>query len=353
MEAKAKPLPPMVAKSEDPKSKIMAALSPAEIVDAILTALSDSGSHAQLTSPVRSHPRKFRVIQDGAAFPLWVYIWTITHGGATRSAEEYRIQMTTVSPPLEMNPSGPTLLLGWNPENEVFGGFDLNRHRDGFKPGSNSVQISLSSLLAARNFGWGFYTNQYNEIAVAFKPSEFMNYTNNAPQLHAEGARAVGLLNRVVRMEAVPVPEIEALPGPRKRIVERISRLARAANFRNQVVSAYEQRCAVTRVQLKLIDAAHIHPVGAEGSTDSVRNGLCLSPTYHRAFDQGLIYLTPDLRMKLNPSKLGKLKALNLAGGFDYFRQYLEQEIFLPANPQQRPAVEYVRRANAFRGIAA
>jgi putative restriction endonuclease len=244
-------------------------------------------------------------------------------------------------------------LLCSNPENFVFGGFDINRHRDGFKPGSNSVQIALSALLAARNFGWGFYTNQFTEIAVAFKPAELMNYVINAAALHADGARAVSMLNRVVRMEAVPAPEIEALPAPRKRIVETISRLARAANFRNQVVSAYEQRCAVSRVQLKLIDAAHIHPVGADGSTDSVRNGLCLAPTYHRAFDQALIYLTPEMKMKLNLAKLDKLKALNLAGGLDYFGQYLDQEIFLPANPLQRPAVDYIRRANAFRGVAA
>jgi putative restriction endonuclease len=331
----------------------MAALSPGEIVNAILSALTDAGAQAQLTSAVRSHPRTFRVIYDGASFPLWVYIWTITHGGATRSLEEYRIQMTTVTPPLALNPAGPTLLLGWNPENEVFGGFDLARHRDGFRPGSNSVQISLTALLAARNFGWGFYTNQYNEIAVAFRPSEIINYINNAAALHADGARAVGVLNRVVRMEAVPAREIEALAAPRKRIVETISRLARAANFRDQVVSAYEQRCAVTRVQMKLIDAAHIHPVGAEGSTDSVRNGLCLAPTYHRAFDRGLIYLTPDLRMRLNLSRVAKLRTLDLVGGIDYFRQFLDQEIFLPANPQQRPAAEYIRRANAFRGIAA
>ncbi len=331
----------------------MAAVSPGEIVDAILSALTDSGAQAQLTSPARSHPRKFRVIHAGTSFPLWVYIWTITHGGATRSAEEYRIQMTTVTPPLAMNPSGPTLLLGYYPENEVFGGFDIARHRDGFKPGSNSVQISLSALLAAGSFGWGFYTNQYNEIAVAFKPAEFVNYMHNAAALHADGVRAVGVLNRIVRMETVPAPEIEALPGPRKRIIETISKLARNANFRNQVVSAYEHRCAVTRTQLKLIDAAHIYPVEADGSTDSVRNGICLSPTYHRAFDNGLIYLTRELKMKLNPTKLVKLTALNLAGGLDYFRQYLDQEIFLPANPLQRPAADFIRKANAFRGIAA
>jgi len=331
----------------------MAAVTPGEIVDSILGGLNDSGAQAQITSPLRSHPRKFRVIYDGSSFPLWIYIWTITHGGATRSAEEYRIQMTTVSPPLAMNPSGPTLLLGWNPENEVFGGFDIAKHRDGFRAGSNSVQISLSALLAAKNFGWGFYTNQYREIAVAFRPAEFMHYSLNAEALHAEGARAVGVLNRVVRLEPVSETEIEALPQPRKRIVETISKLARAANFRDQVVSAYEQRCAVTRVQLKLIDAAHILPVGADGSTDSVRNGLCLAPTYHRAFDNGLIYLTSDLKMKLNAAKMDKLKVSNLVGGLDYFRHYLDQEIFLPSNPLQRPALEYIRKANAFRAIAA
>lgn len=132
-----------------------------------------------------------------------------------------------------------------------------------------------------------------------------------------------------------------------------MSRKFRASNFSAKVVSAYGQRCAVTRLQLRLIDAAHIYPVDADESTDSVCNGICLSPTYHRAFDHALIYLTPDFKMKLNPAKLDKLKALSLAGGLDYFRHYLDHEIFLPANPQLRPAVENIRKANAFRGITA
>lgn len=331
----------------------MAALPPAEIIDAIVSAFVDSGAQAHLSSAIRTHPRKFLVIEKDSAYPVWIYIWTITHGGATRSAEEYRIQMTTVEPPLAMNPQGPTLLLGWNPDHEVFGGFDITRHSKDFRAGSNSVQISLSALRSAQNFGWGFYTNQFNEIAVAFKPAELVNYLHNADALHTQGAKAVTLLNRVVRMENISAPEIEALTSPRKRIVETISKLARDANFRNQVVSAYEQRCAVTRIQLKLIDAAHILPVGADDSTDSVRNGLCLAPTYHRAFDNGLIYLTTDFKMKLNPAKLDKLTALNLTGGLEQFRHYLDQEIFLPANPLQRPALDYIRKANAFRAIPA
>jgi len=57
------------------------------------------------------------------------------------------------------------------------------------------------------------------------------------------------------------------------------------------VRNAFMPRCAVTRIQLRLVEAAHILPVGAPGSIDHVCNGLALSPTFHRAFDDALIYL--------------------------------------------------------------
>lgn len=44
-------------------------------------------------------------------------------------------------------------------------------------------------------------------------------------------------------------------------------------------------------MQLRLIDAAHILPVGAKDSNDEVNNGLCLALTYYRAYDRCLIYL--------------------------------------------------------------
>lgn len=107
----------------------------------------------------------------------------------------------------------------------------------------------------------------------------------------------------------------------------------------------------VTRVQLRLVDAAHIVPVGAPGSADSVTNGISLSPTYHRAFDAGLIYLDTDFNMRLNEGRLNALQALNIAGGVEAFRQPLGQ-IFLPPDPAQRPLGEFIRRANQLRQIA-
>jgi len=54
-------------------------------------------------------------------------------------------------------------------------------------------------------------------------------------------------------------------------------------------------------MQLRLVDAAHILPVHTEETIDDVRNGIALSPTYHRAFDGGLIYLDENYAMRINP----------------------------------------------------
>ena len=78
------------------------------------------------------------------------------------------------------------------------------------------------------------------------------------------------------------------------RLVEAVTRDAR---FRREVVAAYQHTCAITglsagqvsrRKAARLIDAAHIRPVGDRGP-DVVGNGVALTPTVHRLFDEGLI----------------------------------------------------------------
>ena len=98
------------------------------------------------------------------------------------------------------------------------------------------------------------------------------------------------------------------------------------------------------------MDAALILPVGAPGSAAHVQNGIALSPTYYRAFDAGLIYLDEQYRMRLNNGQLHVLEHLNLAGGVNTFRAPLGQ-VFLPPDPQQRPSIDFIRRANRFRQI--
>jgi putative restriction endonuclease len=108
----------------------MAAISPAQIVSAIEDAFTEAGASAALISEQRAHPRRFYVVAGESTFPVWVYIWTLTHGGGpARHRDEYRIQLTSVTPPLPQNPDGPTLLLGYEPGTKCFAGFDLRKHR--------------------------------------------------------------------------------------------------------------------------------------------------------------------------------------------------------------------------------
>jgi putative restriction endonuclease len=328
------------------------AVPPEQLVAAITTAITESGYSGQIVSPIRRHPLRFIITGSNAPLAVTVYAWTLTFGGRPSLRHEYRIQMTSVTSPLQMGTDGPTVLVGYEPELNLFAGFDLQRHQR-FTTGSPSVQIDREELRRAETEGLSFHRKSNDEIAVGIRPDLFMAYVVNAQVLHRYGrdANVLRLLNQAVH-EPPSRQEVEALPTERQRIISEVSRLSRAADFRQRVLFAYGNRCAVTRVQLRLVDAAHILPVGAAGSADHVRNGIALAPTYHRAFDAGLIYLDEHHRMRLNDGQFHVLERLNLVGGVEAFRAPLGQQIFLPPDPQQRPAVDFIRRANRLRQIS-
>ena len=326
----------------------MPALQPRQIVQTIEDAFTNSVTSAVLVSRVREHPRRFYVMAGEASFSVWIYIWTLTHGGgAARPVDEYRIQLTSVTPPLPKNPEGPTLLLGYEPNIRCFAGFDLRKHHT-FSTRSPSIQININSLRQAVRDGFAFTRKGNDEIAIAFRPDNMLSYALNSDSLHESGTDATvsEILSRVGRFEVVPEYEINVLPTERRRVVSRVSRLARDSDFRRKVIVAYDRKCCVTGLQLNLIDAAHILPVGAEGSNDSVGNGLCLSPTYHRAYDRGLIYLTEDRKMLINTAKREDLVRLGWSGGLPEFESHLGGEIYLPADRRQWPDKDLIREAN-------
>ena len=104
-------------------------------------------------------------------------------------------------------------------------------------------------------------------------------------------------------------------------------------------------------MQLKLVEAAHILPVQATDSPDDVRNGIALSPTYHRAFDRGLVFLDTNHRMQLNPKREAELSGLGLSAGMGSFRMPLGKRIHLPIDTRLRPALAMIRKANRYRRI--
>jgi putative restriction endonuclease len=72
--------------------------------------------------------------------------------------------------------------------------------------------------------------------------------------------------------------------------------------FRVLVTDAYSRRCSITGERtLPALEAAHIVPYSVAESNE-VSNGLLLRADMHNLFDQGLITVTPDYRVKVSPA---------------------------------------------------
>lgn len=78
------------------------------------------------------------------------------------------------------------------------------------------------------------------------------------------------------------------------------------ARFREAVLSAYGNRCAITGLpEPRLLDAAHIiADQNEELGQPIVQNGLPLSKLHHAAFDANLIGIDPDFRVHVSQALL-------------------------------------------------
>ena len=71
--------------------------------------------------------------------------------------------------------------------------------------------------------------------------------------------------------------------------------------FRGAVLPAYRDQCAICRLkEPQLLDAAHIVGDLEERGDPVVRNGLSLCSIHHRAFDENLVGVAPDLRVHVS-----------------------------------------------------
>jgi len=108
--------------------------------------------------------------------------------------------------------------------------------------------------------------------------------------------------------------------------------------FRYNILQAYGATCCISGLHVDdfevLIDAAHIKPF-RKFHDNSIRNGLALSPTLHRAFDNGLLTIDPDYQVHI-----GKIREEDAASGF----RHLEgKKILLPKKKLYWPDPERLR----------
>ncbi|WP_298200365.1 HNH endonuclease [Novosphingobium sp.] len=151
-----------------------------------------------------------------------------------------------------------------------------------------------------------------------------------------------------IRLELDPArldPETSHLldDGPAERRVEQIllNRKIRDANFRNHVLTAYDNTCAVTGLRIvngggkAEAQAAHIWSV-ADGGPDTVQNGIALSATAHWLFDRHLIAFDDNLCLLVSHNKVPA----------NYLQLFppMGQPIRLPSDTNLHPRKDYVAR---------
>jgi putative restriction endonuclease len=99
--------------------------------------------------------------------------------------------------------------------------------------------------------------------------------------------------------------------------------------FRTTVLASYASRCCITGLAMPvLLSASHIAPWATDPNNRmNPRNGLCLNLLHHKAFDEGLITITPEFRVRIS-SLLGTSTSADANNIF--FAPYDNQLVQLP-----------------------
>jgi putative restriction endonuclease len=99
--------------------------------------------------------------------------------------------------------------------------------------------------------------------------------------------------------------------------------------FRQIVTANYSGRCAITGINIPdLLVASHIIPWSMDVQNRlNPTNGICLNALHDKAFDKGLISITPDFAIKLS-KKLLSWEYNNAIR--DYFLPFNNKKIILP-----------------------
>jgi putative restriction endonuclease len=91
--------------------------------------------------------------------------------------------------------------------------------------------------------------------------------------------------------------------------------------FRERVLRAYQEQCAICRLRHEeLLNAAHILPDGHPRGEPIVPNGLALCALHHAAYDRNILGIRPDLVVEIRLDILRELDGPMLQHGLQGFQ---------------------------------
>lgn len=144
----------------------------------------------------------------------------------------------------------------------------------------------------------------------------------------------ISILSKVDTGKNNPDFNPSSLDDGRTKIAREIAARRGQAKFRNKLLKAYNNKCAITDCEvLNVLEAAHIIPYKGE-NTNHVQNGILFRSDIHTLFDLGFL--------GINPTTLKTVVHDSLSDSI--YGQYIGKQIFLPVNKSERPsekALEY------------
>lgn len=100
--------------------------------------------------------------------------------------------------------------------------------------------------------------------------------------------------------------------------------------FRKSVLAAYNYTCCITGIQQpELLIAGHIKPWKEDVKNRlNLKNGIAINGLHDKAFDAGLITITPDYKVRISSVFKNQSKSKVIG---EYFLKYENKNIILPS----------------------
>jgi len=193
-------------------------------------------------------------------------------------------------------------------------------------PGSVAYKLvnfaSLDPSLKARGI-----RGAYN---VSKQDKEIWNeFYNNWNVLPFESEKLLAKINKTTLEKMHHIDESE-LPKEGKTREQLVKVRVNQSFFRKSVLAAYNDTCCITGIQqAELLIAGHIKPwKDDEKNRLNLKNGIAINGLHDKAFESGLITITPDYKVKVSSilKKQNKIRVIN-----NYFLRYENKNIILPS----------------------
>jgi len=214
----------------------------------------------------------------------------------------------------------------------------------------NSMLWTREELIVALNLYWkipynkisGTSNNLIKEMAkylnrtpaaIAYKLMNFTSLDHERQKKGNKGKESAGKLDEVIwseysnEWEKLANDSTEILSKIQKRSIEKIinieedladytgkekERIVKTRvnqyDFRLRILASYNEKCCITGIDTpNLLLASHIIPWSInEKDRLNPRNGLCLNSLHDKAFDKGLLTVTPEFRVRLSKKLVQK-----------------------------------------------